>query len=83
MLILEYKSCYEQVEKGRIKGSVPQRTPSVFIGQGHFIIYKPSINLMVVSVDLFSISTKNEPSFKTYQYSTGVSAKILSVYVIS
>ena len=60
-LILQYKPCYEQGEKGQTKRSVPRRTLTVFKTQNHSKIFNLSFSQWHISVDVCSRSTGNEP----------------------
>ena len=60
-LILQYKSCYEQEEKSRTKGPVPQRAPNVFKSQNNLIILNLPFPEWYILVDVFRDQPKNQP----------------------
>ena len=72
-LILQYKSCYEQMRMGRIKRSVPERTLAVFKGQYNFITLNlPFTYIALFPSEYFEHQPKVTLSFKTEQYCTHV-----------
>ena len=60
-LMLQYKPCYEQDHKDRRKGSIPQKTPTVFKTQNNIITLNLRFPSWYISVDVFQDQPKNEP----------------------
>ena len=67
-LTLQCKSCHKQEEKGRARESVPQRFPTIFKSQNHFIILNlPFTYNSIFRLVHFQDQPKVTLSFKTEQ----------------